>query len=57
MSMGHPPGMASHTPDLKKDEADVTHAERQEAKRRIGGSLAPERDGGFMEGLKPQNLQ
>lgn len=57
MAMGHSPGVEPHIPDMKKDNDKVTNAERQEAKRRIEGSLAPESEGGFLEGLKPKNLQ
>ncbi|KAI9845164.1 MAG: hypothetical protein M1837_005049 [Sclerophora amabilis] len=39
MSIGHSPEEAAHTPDMKKDH--ITHEEKQEAKRRIEGSLAP----------------
>ncbi|KAI9751377.1 MAG: hypothetical protein M4579_006100 [Chaenotheca gracillima] len=39
MSVGHSPEQAAHTPDMQKEK--VTHEERQEAKRRIAGSLAP----------------
>jgi phosphatidylserine decarboxylase len=42
MSIGHSPGQPQYTPDMRKKEEDVTNAERQEAKRRIEGSLAPE---------------
>ena len=39
MSIGHSPNHAPHTPDMKK--ANPTHEEKQEAKRKIEGSLAP----------------
>ena len=39
MSIGHHPDQAAHTPDMKKEH--VTTEEKQEAKRRIEGSLAP----------------
>nr|POE49218.1 phosphatidylserine decarboxylase proenzyme 3 [Quercus suber] len=39
MSIGHSPSQGPHTPDMKKD--NPTQAEKQEAKRRIEGSLAP----------------
>lgn len=34
--------MGPHKPDMKKDEGEITLQDRQEAKRRIEGSLAPE---------------
>lgn len=46
MSIGHHPSVGSYKPDMKKDEADITQEERQEAKRRIEGSLAPDGDSG-----------
>lgn len=42
MSLGHSPDTEPHRPDMKKDASKVTNAERQEAKRRIEGSLAPD---------------
>jgi phosphatidylserine decarboxylase len=39
MSIGHSPEQAAHTPDMRKENATV--AEKEEAKRRIEGSLAP----------------
>lgn len=42
MSLGHSPHVESHKPDMKKDEGDITLEDRQEAKRRIEGSLAPD---------------
>lgn len=42
MSLGHRPDAEPHTPDMKKAESEVTNQERQEAKRRIEGSLAPD---------------
>lgn len=41
MSIGHSPEQLQHAPDMRKKEENVTHEERQEAKRRIEGSLAP----------------
>lgn len=41
MSIGHHPDQSSYTPDMRKDEENITLEERQEAKRRIEGSLAP----------------
>lgn len=37
--------MEPYRPDMQKDEKNVTMAERQEAKRRIEGSLAPDLEG------------
>jgi len=42
MSIGHHPDVEPYRPDMKKDESEVTNEERQEAKRRIEGSLAPD---------------
>jgi len=39
MSIGHSPHQEAYTPDMQK--ANPTMAEKQEAKRRIEGSLAP----------------
>ncbi|KAL8779249.1 MAG: hypothetical protein Q9194_001550 [Teloschistes cf. exilis] len=41
MSIGHHPEQSQYKPDMRKDDENVTMAERQEAKRRIEGSLAP----------------
>ena len=41
MSIGHSPEQPQHKPDMRKKEENVTKEERQEAKRRIEGSLAP----------------
>ena len=41
MSIGHSPEQSQHAADMPKKEEHVTHEERQEAKRRIEGSLAP----------------
>lgn len=45
MSIGHSPNVSPHRPDMKKAQSEVTDQERKEAKRRIEGSLAPEREG------------
>lgn len=42
MSVGHHPQQAQHTPDMRKKDENVTQEERQDAKRRIEGSLAPQ---------------
>jgi len=39
MSIGHSPNQSPYTPDMQK--ANPTQAEKQDAKRRIEGSLAP----------------
>ncbi|KAL9006837.1 MAG: hypothetical protein Q9188_000448 [Gyalolechia gomerana] len=41
MSIGHHPSQSQFAPDMRKNEENVTVEERQEAKRRIEGSLAP----------------
>ena len=41
MAIGHSPGQLQHAGDMPKKEEQVTLEERQEAKRRIEGSLAP----------------
>ncbi|KAL8890612.1 MAG: hypothetical protein Q9205_001347 [Flavoplaca limonia] len=42
MSIGHHPDQSQYIPDMPKYEENVTAADRQEAKRRIEGSLAPD---------------
>lgn len=39
MSVGHSPSREAHTPDMRKE--NPTMEEKQDAKRRIEGSLAP----------------
>jgi phosphatidylserine decarboxylase len=57
MSVGHHPSVGSYKPDMKKDEADITVEDRQEAKRRIEGSLAndgessADREGGMLHAV------
>lgn len=41
MSIGHHPDQPQYAPDMRKKEENVTNEERQEAQRRIEGSLAP----------------
>jgi phosphatidylserine decarboxylase len=48
MSIGHSPERPPHVPDMRKD--NPTHEEKQDAKRRIEGSLAPEGVTGPMPG-------
>ena len=45
MSVGHHPDVEAYKPDMKKAEENITKEERQEAKRRIEGSLVPDADG------------
>ncbi len=54
MSIGHHPGQAQYAPDMRKKSENVTLEERQEAKRRIEGSLAPDADG--PSSLKPPSI-
>ncbi len=42
MSIGHDPASGAYTPDMRKNEESITMEDRQEAKRRIEGSLAPD---------------
>ena len=42
MSVGHAPGEPQWTPDMRKDETQITEAEKAEAKRRIQGQVAEE---------------
>ena len=44
MSIGHSPEVGPYKPDMKKDESEITMEDKQEAKRRIEGSLGPDRD-------------
>jgi phosphatidylserine decarboxylase len=48
MSIGHSPSRSAHTPDMRKE--NPTMGEKQDAKRRIEGSLAPEGVTGPMPG-------
>lgn len=48
MSIGHHPSRPPHVPDMRK--INPTHEEKQDAKRRIEGSLAPEGVMGPMPG-------
>ncbi|PQE30375.1 phosphatidylserine decarboxylase protein [Rutstroemia sp. NJR-2017a WRK4] len=42
MSIGHHPSQTQHTPDMRKNDADITESEKAEAKRRIEGSISNE---------------
>ncbi|KJZ78705.1 hypothetical protein HIM_02096 [Hirsutella minnesotensis 3608] len=39
MSIGHSPGEPQWTPDMRKNEEEITEAEKKEAKRRIQGNV------------------
>ena len=41
MSIGHSPNQAPHTPDMRKAEEYITQEDRDQAQRRIEGSMAP----------------
>ena len=45
MSVGHDPKSDPYRPDMRKDEKNITMEDRQEAMRRIEGSLAPDPHG------------
>lgn len=47
MSVGHSPSHPPHHPDMRKQEADVTHEEKQEAQRKIEGSIGSDNKGHF----------
>lgn len=53
MSIGHHPQQGQHEPDMRKKEADITDSDKAEAKRRIEGSLAPDRDEGESKSHNP----
>jgi len=48
MSIGHSPGRAAHSPDMRKE--NPTMEEKQDAKRRIEGSTTPDGVQGPMAG-------
>ncbi|KAK3360116.1 phosphatidylserine decarboxylase-domain-containing protein [Lasiosphaeria hispida] len=60
MSVGHSPGQSQYTPDMRKDEDQITEADKQDAKRRIQGSMgagaeeSPDDSGGDELGLGSQ---
>jgi phosphatidylserine decarboxylase len=56
MSIGHHPAQNQHTPDMRKKDSEVTESEKAEAKRRIEGSLAPERDNDGADQSAPSKL-
>jgi len=41
MSVGHSPHVAPHEPDMRKEGYKPSREEKEDAKRRIEGSLAP----------------
>ncbi|KAI9693776.1 MAG: hypothetical protein M1822_003047 [Bathelium mastoideum] len=51
MSIGHKVDHAPHTPDMRKE--NPTFAEKQDAKRRIEGSLAPSTNAGAISRTEP----
>lgn len=53
-SIGHTPEAQPHTPDRRKDDEDVTQAEREDAHRRIAGSLAPDANNNKLD---PKNIK
>ncbi|KAK4225352.1 phosphatidylserine decarboxylase-domain-containing protein [Podospora fimiseda] len=53
MSVGHAPSEPQWTPDMRKDESQITEEDKVEAKRRIQGQVAedsPEDSGSGLEG-------
>lgn len=40
MSIGHAPDEPQWTPDMRKDETQITEADKEQAKRRIQGQVA-----------------
>ncbi|CAM1501054.1 Fc.00g102160.m01.CDS01 [Cosmosporella sp. VM-42] len=42
MSIGHSPNQPQWTPDMRKNDEDVTEADKREAKRRIQGNVSSE---------------
>jgi phosphatidylserine decarboxylase len=40
MSIGHSPDEPQWTPDMRKEDSQITGAEKQEAKRRIQGNVS-----------------
>lgn len=45
MSIGHHPDEPEYTPDMRKSEENITEKDREEAMRRIEGSLNTPSDG------------
>jgi len=52
MSIGHSPDTPQFTPDMRKDPENITMEDRQEAKRRIEGSLAPAKGVSVLANMK-----
>lgn len=46
MSIGHSPDQAQWTPDMRKNDRDVTEADKKEAKRRIQGNVGMQESSG-----------
>lgn len=46
MSIGHHPSQGQYTPDMRKNEEDISESERAEATRRIQGSISEPPQGG-----------
>jgi len=42
MSIGHSPDEPNWAPDMRKDSAQITEADKKDAKRRIRGGLTPD---------------
>ena len=42
MSIGHSPNQPQWAPDMRKNDEDVTEADKREAKRRIQGNISSE---------------
>lgn len=42
MSIGHSPGEPQWTPDMRKDDNQITEADKKDAKRRIQGNISVE---------------
>ena len=57
MSIGHHPDEPQYAPDMRKDSENVTLEERQEAKRRIEGSLAPDAGGSDIKPPSPADIK
>ncbi|KAK4462040.1 phosphatidylserine decarboxylase-domain-containing protein [Cladorrhinum samala] len=59
MSVGHSPSEHQWTPDMRKDESEITEEQKVEAKRRIQGQVAedsPEDSGSGLEGSEGEGL-
>lgn len=54
MSIGHSPEQSQWTPDMRKDEQEITEADKKEAKRRIQGNVAEDSPEGSGEEETPR---